>query len=271
MTTFNIDDHIKFSADGGDDAWDRDRYLNIWVGNLTGGILGYSSMPGASKDVDGVAVNYTAFGTTGTATTPFNLGRTTTHEIGHWLNMIHIWGDADCGNDQVDDTPPQHNANHGTPSGIQITCGNGPYGDMYMDYMDFTDDIGMHMFTYGQRDRMRTLFDEGGFRYPILSSNALSAGIATVSVTNPVSTIESGAPELSVYPNPAVSVVSVVLNDESTIGSMLEVYGPTGTRLMSERITRLSFQMDLSSLPAGIYFIHVNGAQQKGLIKLIKL
>jgi hypothetical protein len=269
--TFDIDDRIKYSATGGDDAWDRDRYLNIWVCNLTGGILGYSSMPGASKAVDGVVINYAAFGTTGTAAAPFNLGRTATHEIGHWLNMIHIWGDADCGDDKVDDTPPQHNANHGTPTGIQVTCGNGPYGDMYMDYMDFTDDIGMHMFTYGQRDRMRTLFAAGGFRNPILSSNALTVGSVSVSQQNPVTTIEGVTQALSVYPNPARGPVSVNLSDASSMGSVLEVYSQTGKRLMSVRITALSFQMDLSSLPGGIYFIHVNGAQQKSMAKLVKL
>jgi hypothetical protein len=269
--TFDIDDRIKSSATGGDDGWDRDRYLNIWVGSLTGGILGYSSMPGASKASDGVVINYTAFGTTGTAVAPFNLGRTATHEIGHWLNMIHIWGDADCGDDKVDDTPPQHNANHGTPSGIQVTCGNGPYGDMYMDYMDFTDDIGMHMFTNGQRDRMRTLFAEGGFRYPLLSSNALSGGPVSVTQQNPVTTVAAIVQELSVYPNPARGNVSVNLSDVSTMGSVLEIYSQTGERLMSVRITALSFQMDLSSLPGGIYFIHVNGAQQKGMVKLVKI
>jgi hypothetical protein len=271
VSTFLIDDHIKYSANGGDDAWDRDRYLNIWVGNLTGGILGYSSMPGASKEVDGVAINYTAFGTLGTATAPFNLGRTATHEIGHWLNMIHIWGDADCGDDKVDDTPPQHNANHGTPSGIQITCGNGPYGDMYMDYMDFTDDIGMHMYTYGQRDRMRSLFAVGGFRYPLLSSNALPSGPAAVSQQNPVTSVENIGSALSIYPNPARGAVTVNMTDGSMIGAVLEVYGQTGKKLMNERITRLNFQMDVSSLPGGIYFIHVNGAQQKSMIKLVKL
>src|ERR1700730_15192403 len=107
ILAFNIQDGIKFSKSGGDDAWDRDNYLNIWVGSLENGILGYSSVVGCHKENDGIVVQFNAFGTLGTANAPFNRGRTTTHEIGHWLNLIHVWGDADCGNDLVDDTPPQ--------------------------------------------------------------------------------------------------------------------------------------------------------------------
>ena len=96
VTAFNIDDGIKSDASGGDAGWDRDRYLNIWVGNLTGGLLGYSSIVGGPKATDGVVVLYTAFGTNGAASAPFNRGRTATHEIGHWLNLIHTWGDDSC-------------------------------------------------------------------------------------------------------------------------------------------------------------------------------
>ncbi|MBS1934750.1 MAG: zinc metalloprotease, partial [Bacteroidetes bacterium] len=105
IIAFTIDDRIKSSAQGGDDAWDRDRYLNIWVGNLNSGVLGYSSVAGGPKEDDGVVVMYNAFGVNGSAAAPFNKGRTATHEIGHWLNLIHTWGDANCGDDKVTDTP----------------------------------------------------------------------------------------------------------------------------------------------------------------------
>ncbi|HMH20324.1 MAG TPA: M43 family zinc metalloprotease [Puia sp.] len=270
VQTFDINDRIKSSAKGGDDAWDRDRYLNIWVGNLNTGILGYSSMPGAPKEIDGVVIQYTAFGTQGTAHAPFNLGRTATHEIGHWLNLIHLWGDTDCGDDAVEDTPPQHGANRGTPGGIRVTCGNGPYGDMYMDYMDFTDDIGMHMFTSGQRDRMRTLFAEGGPRYAILSSNGLSSSTVISSQTPPLSSVMDGAPQLSIYPNPAQGPVSVIISEGSRIGSVLEVYNLTGQRMISVRIMRLTFQIDVSSLPGGVYFVGINDGKSN-MVKLVKL
>ncbi|HWK04257.1 MAG TPA: M43 family zinc metalloprotease [Puia sp.] len=271
MLSFQIDDAIKFTARGGDDAWDRDRYLNIWVGNLTGGILGYSSIPGAGKATDGVSILYTAFGTTGTATAPFNLGRTATHEIGHWLNLIHVWGDADCGNDEVDDTPQQQAATRGNPSGMIFSCGNTPYGNLYMDYMDFTDDIGMHLFTYGQRSRMRTLFAAGGFRDALLTSNALSGSPVTSgpTATGPAAGVDE-ALVFHIYPNPAVNTVSVNISEPSYIGSLLEVYDQVGQRLMVTRITGTSFQLNISSLPRGLYFIRVNGGGMKSC-RLVKI
>jgi hypothetical protein len=106
-TSFGSNDSVKFSASGGQDAWPRDKYLNIWVCQLSGGLLGYAQFPGGQPATDGVVIRHTAFGTNGTAQAPFNLGRTTTHEVGHWLNLRHIWGDTeDCsGTDFVADTP----------------------------------------------------------------------------------------------------------------------------------------------------------------------
>ena len=255
---FTIEDHMKFSALGGDDAWDRDRYLNIWICNLQDGTLGYSSLIGCDKEYDGVVVQYTAFGTGGTAVAPYNFGRTATHEIGHWLNMIHVWGDADCGDDEVADTPPQSTATYGDPSGVVISCGNRPYGNMYMNYMDFTDDRGMHMFTYGQRDRMRTLFAEGGFRYALLSSTAAStAALSTDTATGGIA--DGGRLQtLHLYPNPAVSQVSVRLNDAGYLGSTLDIYDQTGQRVMTTRVTGLSFGLDVSHFSSGVYFIRIN-------------
>ena len=264
VTSFSIDDGIKFTASGGDDGWDRDRYLNIWVGNLSGGILGYSSIVGGSKATDGVVVLYTAFGTNGTATAPFNLGRTGTHEVGHWLNMIHTWGDDSCGNDEVADTPPQEGPDYGDPSGIIISCGNEPYGNLYMDYMDFTDDIGMHLFTYGQRDRMRTLFAPGGFRYALLSSTV------PVAVDSAVSVAGAGS-GITVFPNPAVSVVTVKLADPASMGGLLEVYDRLGRLVAVVRITSLQLQLDVSGWASGVYFIRVNGGRASTAAKLVKI
>ncbi len=272
VEAFTVNDYIKFSADGGDDAWDRDRYLNIWVGNLTEGTLGYSSVIGGPKATDGVTVLYSAFGTMGTATAPFNLGRTATHEIGHWLNLIHVWGDANCGNDEVDDTPPQQTATMGDPSGAVISCGNAPYGNLYMDYMDFTDDIGMHMFTYGQRDRMHTLFDQGGFRYPLLSTNALIASSLIISKDSLLAAAEGIVPQgINVYPNPATSNVSVTLNDGACTGSLLDVYNQVGQKVMTTRITSLSLNLDVSSLAKGLYFIRVNDGKPHDIARMMKL
>nr|WP_221376349.1 zinc metalloprotease [Actinoplanes polyasparticus] len=153
VRSFSDNDAVKFTARGGADAWPADRYLNVWVCQLGGGLLGYAQFPGGPPATDGVVITHTGFGTTGTAAAPFNLGRTTTHEIGHWLNLFHIGGDdgTGCsGTDFVADTPNQSGQNFGTPTFPSITCNNAPDGDMFMNYMDYTDDVAMFMFTHGQ-------------------------------------------------------------------------------------------------------------------------
>ncbi len=159
---FTYDDAVKSVSSGGADAWPAADYLNIWVCKLSGGLLGYAQFPGGPTATDGVVVTHTGFGTTGTAQAPFDLGRTATHEIGHWLNLLHIWGDdgSGCyGSDNVPDTPNQGGYNVGTPSFPKLSCSNGPNGDMFMNYMDYVDDQAMFMFTEGQVERMQATLD----------------------------------------------------------------------------------------------------------------
>ena len=154
--SFGTNDTVKATSTGGVDPWPTSEYLNVWVCNLGGGLLGYAQFPGGPAETDGVVILYTAFGTTGAAAAPFNLGRTATHEVGHWLNLRHIWGDrTDCsGTDEVSDTPRAQMPNYGTPTWPHITCSNGPNGDMFMNYMDYVDDAAMFMFTHGQAARI---------------------------------------------------------------------------------------------------------------------
>jgi hypothetical protein len=157
VTQFGSNDAVKFNSSGGSDAWDTTRYLNIWVCNLGSSLLGYAQFPGGPANTDGVVVTHSGFGTTGTATAPFNLGRTATHEVGHWFNLRHIWGDdgTGCtGTDNVDDTPNQGGPNYGCPNFPKTSCNNGPNGDMFMNYMDYVDDGCMIMFTNGQVSRI---------------------------------------------------------------------------------------------------------------------
>jgi hypothetical protein len=156
-TSFTQDDSVKSTARGGQDAWPSDKYLNIWVCSLGNGLLGYAQFPGGPATTDGVVILNKAFGTVGTAAPPFNLGRSATHEIGHWLNLRHIWGDTeDCsGSDFVDDTPNAQQPNFGKPTFPHLSCNNAPNGDMFMNYMDYVDDDSMVMFTTGQVARMQ--------------------------------------------------------------------------------------------------------------------
>lgn len=158
---FGSNNQMKFTTTGGSDAWPTDSYLNIWVCSLGEGLLGYAQFPGGSPDTDGVVILNSAFGRNGTAVAPFELGRTATHEVGHWLNLRHIWGDTDdCkGTDYVDDTPPQQYPNRQKPTFPKVSCDNGPDGDMFMNFMDYVDDAAMYMFTRGQALRMRTALE----------------------------------------------------------------------------------------------------------------
>lgn len=174
VTSFTTNDNIKRSANGGSDAWPRDQYLNIWVGNLSGGLLGYAQFPGGPAATDGVVVLYSSVGgpnNPGTAT-PYHLGRTATHEVGHWLNLYHIWGDdgTGCsGSDQVSDTPNQAGATSGCPTFPKTdACTSTSPGIMFMNYMDYSYDACMNMFTNGQSSRMNATLN--GTRISLQSS-----------------------------------------------------------------------------------------------------
>jgi hypothetical protein len=161
VASFSHDDKMKKASTGGIAPITPKTHLNIWVCPLGGGLLGYAQFPGGPQATDGVVINYQAFGTSGTAVAPFNKGRTATHEVGHYLNLRHIWGDTpDCsGSDMVADTPNCAGPNFGEPTFPVITCGNGPSGDMFVNYMDYTDDAAMFMLTTQQVVRMRTALD----------------------------------------------------------------------------------------------------------------
>ena len=186
QTSWGTDDRMKSSSTGGTNAWPTGQYLNIWVCNLSGGVLGYAQFPGGAASTDGVVILTTGFGRGGSAAAPFNLGRTATHEVGHWLNLRHIWGDAACGNDLVSDTPTQNTSNTGCPTFPKRTCGNTTNGDMFMNYMDYTDDACMYMFSNGQSSRMNALFATGGARASLTTS---LGGTAPGGTTPPPTTV----------------------------------------------------------------------------------
>ena len=163
--SLQANDAMKKSSQGGIDPTDPDHKLNIWVCTLGGSLLGYAQFPGGNPATDGVVIINTGFGTTGTATAPFDKGRTATHEIGHWMNLRHIWGDTNCGNDLVNDTPIHTTSNFGCPSfPDNSSCGGTTHPMMTMNYMDYTDDGCMFMFTQGQKSRMLAVFAPGGPR-----------------------------------------------------------------------------------------------------------
>ena len=265
LTSFDNNGDEKFTSSGGKDNWDPTKYLNIWVCNLdgTGGTLGYATFPSDLTSIpeeDGVVIDYRAFGTLGTAGTGgFNvndLGRTATHEVGHWLNLRHIWGDAVCGDDFVSDTEPAEAPNYGCPTfpyNASNSCGSGVNGEMYMNYMDYVDDACMVMFTFGQSDRMdATLSTE---RSALLTSMGCSpatgieqAGIQPVSV--------------NLFPNPTTGILTI-----EGAGGLVNVYDMYG-RLV---LTANSKILDITNAAKGIYFVRVADEQGKEYVgKVVK-
>ena len=182
--SFRTNDDMKRSRKGGIDPWPTGDYLNIWVCNLSNGILGYAQFPGGPAATDGVVCHFNAFGSVDDGNfslfSSYNLGRTTTHEVGHWLNLRHIWGDGGCGvDDFVGDTPTAGGPNYtGSPCNYPgpNSCSDGgeDLPDMFQNYMDYSNDACMNLYTTGQKGRMHALFT--GSRASLLNSNGCGDG-----------------------------------------------------------------------------------------------
>jgi PKD repeat protein len=267
VTSFNTNNVVKSTAQGGKDAWPRDKYLNLWVCNLGSSLLGYAQFPGGPAATDGVVLLYTATGkypaNPFTSAAPYDKGRTATHEIGHWLNLRHIWGDdngACTGDDQVTDTPLQKGENYGCPSyplifGTGGSCSSTGAGAMFMNYMDYTNDACMMMFTRGQRDRMvqaltvtrATLLTSNGCQNTAIANfsatpTSIPAGSATsftdLSNGTPTSwswSFPGGTPSTSTLQNPA----NILYSTPGTYNVTLTVTnaGGTNSRTVQNYIT----------------------------------
>ena len=231
VTSWSTNNAIKYTSMGGDNAWPAASYLNIWVGNLGSGLLGYAQFPGGAAATDGVVILYSAFGRVSPISS-YNYGRTATHEIGHWLNLRHITGDASCGNDQVADTPPQTTLNFGCPSCHAFTCSNQPTGDMFMNYMDYTDDKCMYMFSAGQDARMTACLNstraslQTSLGNNIVTSPALDAGI--IEIISPTE-IPCANQTVSFIPSVTLKNFGTTTLTSVTINSKVDAAGATVT------------------------------------------
>jgi hypothetical protein len=262
------DHKINFASLGGANAWNAQHYLNIWVCNLGTGILGYTQMPGAGPLTrDGCVVNYIAVGTTG-ATPPYNLGRTVTHEVGHWFNLIHTWGPGtttptgNCtgGSDLVADTPPEDGANYSSYPPFTVktdACSPSAPGYMWQNYMNYTDDAGMCFFTNGQVARMQATLH--GIRDSIIHSPALGIqGLDTAPTL-----------QISLYPNPANSFIILQTSNElpylrvrilDLLGKIVFVRDFTNPE--SEII------LDIREVPNGLYLVECITEKQSRVKKV---
>jgi hypothetical protein len=192
--------------------WDPTRYCNVWTVRFGGGsanLLGYAQFPSSSglqglnngsgsANTDGVVVRYNACGRVGSVTSPYNKGRTLTHELGHWLGLRHIWGDQSCGNDYCNDTPTSTGANYGCATG-QNTCPDAG-NDMVENYMDYSSDACMNIFTSDQKTRIMTVLNNSPRRSTLPASNVCTIPF-TFSYTGRVvdATTNQGIPNARVW------------------------------------------------------------------------
>ena len=262
-TTFIMSaNEAKFNSKGGVDAWNTEKYLNIWIvpeiinAGMTG-ILGYAQFPGGTKASDGVVVGYKYIGNIGTVHSPFNKGRTLTHEIGHYFSLYHIWGDdfgACTGSDHVNDTPNQASKNFGCPSHPHKSCNND--GDMFQNYMDYTNDACMNLFTLGQKDRMLAALNTS--RTSLLTSGMCQA--------NYISKQKDLLFKIS--PNPASSQLRLILAENSA-NTEITILDLTGKTVVKQISNENNITINTSELPSGIYFLKVKSDSKIGIKKFI--
>lgn len=275
QSMFATDDAMKMVAKGGVASWDSKHYLNIWICNLSSRSLGYATPPGAAADLDGVVMAYDVFGTVGNLRSLFDKGRTATHEVGHWLGLIHIWGDSNCGSDQVDDTPQQQTYNFGCQSFPKLSaCSKDSNGDMFMNFMDFSDDACMNIFTKGQVKRMRALFAQNGIRNSFLESFACDSSLATGS-SLPIVEVKALAAETlastKVYPSPVQTTTTIECKTATSLTKKaMSIYNSVGMKMLSVELKQEKTTLNLSSLVPGIYIIQIVDGQQKFTTRIIK-
>lgn len=235
--------------------WNRDKYLNLWSLNFGGadaGLLGYAQFPGGNASTDGVVIRYTAFGYVDNVVAPYNNGRTGVHEVGHWLNLRHIWGDnqPNCGDDLVGDTKPADAPNFncpGFPKDPNNTCGGDGNGEMYMNYMDYVDDNCMVMFTFGQASRMQAILN--GTR----SSLKTSLGCATVGVDELTFTSS-----IDLFPNPNNGSFTINSQNIKPEKLSVEIYDLIGSNIQKyENINSFPYHIDVSHFANGLYYVKI--------------
>lgn len=260
--------------------WDPEKYLNIWVCRFGGDledVLGYAQFPQNSglqgitssgfDFTDGVIIGYAFFGSRdiypqGNYNSPYDKGRTTTHEVGHYLGLRHIWGDGQgCNNtDYCDDTPFAYEANAGCPIGMD-SCPAKAGDDMINNYMDYTNDACMNIFTQDQKERMITVLENADRRASLLTSNV--CGLLTTADFQALQ-------ETTVYPNPAQNELNIsVANGE--LPDSYVIYNTLGQTVANVKVSsEAALKVNTSAYANGIYIITIFKGSESKTIKFIK-
>ena len=270
------DDAIKFTAKGGDDSWPTTQYFNIWVCDLGDDILGYGEFPTSmATNTYGLVVNYRSFGTLGKVLAPYDKGRTSTHEVGHCLNLYHIWGDEpDCDqDDEIDDTPLQKSENKGCPVYPQKadsggSCEAAGPSSMYMNYMDYTNDECMNMFSKQQVSRMLAVLNVKP--YNALKSSNKCGGINSIDDFTDAITTQKNV-SFKLYPNPGKGELNISFNSKTSCNITVTIFDIIGNKLSSDSYKNLenNSKLRLPNLTTGVYFFEIDCDGKKQIERII--
>ncbi|GAB3902127.1 hypothetical protein GCM10028803_28100 [Larkinella knui] len=272
-TNYNV-----YDKSSGDDRllsqiayWPSDQYLNIWVTTLRSDYLGYAQFPEAegipgllpleNELTDGVIIDYRYFGSELGAVTSatYKYGRTTTHEVGHWLGLIHIWGDAVCGDDYCNDTPPTESANQTTACTERFsTCNGTRTRNQIENYLDYTPDACMNLFTQDQRARMRAVIEASPRRQRVVRSS------------DPLPQTESLT--VNVFPNPAQRQSTLEVLFTGFQSFQVDITDLSGRVIRTQNFTDYpssSISIPLDTFARGVYFVKVHTDKETASRRLL--
>jgi hypothetical protein len=252
----SFDLYNNYFTSSGEPAWNTSKYLNIWIGRFNDStLLGFALPPSfAGQNRDGLCIGDQFFGTTGTASSPYNKGRTATHEIGHYFGLYHMWGDSNdptvCGtavnSDEVADTPATDTPYFGCPTFPTNTnaCTSTTNGSMFMNYMDYVNDACMGFFTAGQK--LRTQSTLSGPRLSLLSST----GCASLGLSD-----FEAQQAIAVYPNPA-SKYFMITSPQVSIDEV-QIFNTVGQLVKTQKLTQTNNEINIEDLASGTYYLRI--------------
>jgi hypothetical protein len=263
---WEVGNSMKYRENGGADVIEPDRNLNIWVADLGGKASGHAQMPGGPQSTDGIVIDLRYFGTMGTAVSPYDGGRTLTHLVGNYLNLFDLWGEGDCNDDKVGDTPVHNAPNHGCPGYKHLTSCNGNGVEMTMNFMDNTDDACMYMFTKGQVHRMRSALSAGGPRAGLVTgASSCMPGHGTsdddhLSWSN--GQLAQEVLSLKCFPSPAIDKVHLLVTSGENSPVSISIYSATGARVhySNHGLAKggQQFTIDCHNWASGLYAVKIN-------------
>jgi Pregnancy-associated plasma protein-A/Secretion system C-terminal sorting domain len=258
--------------------WDSKRYLNVWICPMDSTIAGYAQMPGGAADMDGIVINSRYFFSDSIATKgkPYTQGKTLTHLIGNFLGLYEMWGPDLCQDDYVWDTPVHNSPNYGYPGDAHITTCSGYAPEMWMNYMDNSDDQYLYMFTRGQVNRMQLMLAEGGPRYELTNGK--------IQCAKKLGGLEGGNPgsnpvnarnkvQVTIFPNPTQNDVEVAIYSPE-IGTMQLVVSDLSGKVIQQRteIIQVGNQrilLDCANWSPSVYFLDIRIGEEVINKKLI--